>query len=309
MANDWLPSLNALRAFEAVSRHLSYRKAAAELHVTPAAVKQLVQKLEDTLNTSLLKRQGRGIALTSTGLTGISDLNNGFKHLSKAVETMRHTQERRTLTITSEPSFAITWLIKRIDAFKRNNPEIDVLIDSSLRVMDLDRERIDIAIRYGVAPTRDLISHRLFDDEIMAVCSPSLANGPPALETLMDLEKVALIHIELANTEMEQISLATQHMFHWQSWFETIGAGHVKPSRGLRFTDYNLAIQAAIAGQGVVLGSWPLVKDAIEAGLLVSPFRESAKFDIGFDLVTTKDAASNPEVSAFVEWIFSEIKN
>ena len=302
--NDWLPSLNALRAFEAVSRHLSYLKAAEELHVTPAAVKQLVQKLEDALNTTLVKRQGRGIALTSTGLMGMSDLNNGFRHLSKAVETMRDTQDRRTLTITAEPSFAIAWLIKRIDAFKRKNPEIDVLIDSSMRVMDLDRENVDIAIRYGVKPTKDHICHRLFDDEILAVCSPNLAKGPPALETLTDLEKVALIHME-----MEGITPATQHMYDWQSWFDTIGGSHTKSNRGLRFYDYNLATQAAIAGQGVLLGSWPVVKDAIEAGLLVSPFKERAKFDIGYDLVTTKDAAINPEVDAFVEWILSEIKS
>ena len=159
-------------------------------------------------------------------------------------------------------------------------------------------------LRFGVKPTKDHICHRLFDDEILAVCSPNLAKGPPALETLTDLEKVALIHME-----MEGITPATQHMYDWQSWFDTIGGSHTKSNRGLRFYDYNLATQAAIAGQGVLLGSWPVVKDAIEAGLLVSPFKERAKFDIGYDLVTTKDAAIYPEVDAFVEWILSEIKS
>lgn len=301
---NWLPSLNALRAFEAVSRHLSYQTAAAELHVTPAAVKQLVKKLEDALGAPLVERKGRGIALTRTGSVGVSDLNNGFRHLTRAVETMRHTQERRTLTISAEPSFAMAWLIKRIDAFKQSNPEIDVLIDSSIRVIDLEREHVDVAIRYGVEPTKDIISHRLFDDEIFAVCSPALAKGPPVIETLTDLEHVPLVHIE-----MDWVSPVTQHMFHWKSWFETIGAGHITPSRGLHFTDYNLATQAAIAGQGVILGSWPVVKDAMEAGLLVAPLLETAKFDIGYDLVTTKDAATKPEVVAFTDWILGEIHN
>ena len=111
--NDWLPSLNALRAFEAVSRHLSYRAAAAELHVTPAAVKQLVQKLEETLNTQLVRRQGRGIALTPAGLEGTHDLGPGFRRLNDAVARMRETQTRQSLTITVEPSFAITWRVFR----------------------------------------------------------------------------------------------------------------------------------------------------------------------------------------------------
>ncbi len=304
---SWLPSLNALRAFEAVSRHLSYLKAAEELHVTPAAIKQLVKKLEDALNTSLVKREGRGIALTETGLMALSDLNNGFRLLSNAVETMRDPQGRHTLTITAEPSFAIAWLIKRINSFKRRNPEIDVLIDSSMRIMDLDREKVDIAIRYGVAPAKDQVHHRLFDDEILAVCSPALASGPPAIETLNDLENVSFIHMDIGY--MEQTSPATQRMFDWQGWLETIGVGHIKPSGGLRFNDYNLAIQAAIAGQGMVLGSWPIVKDAIEAGLLVSPFKERATFDVGYDVVTTREAAKNPEISAFVDWILNEIKS
>jgi LysR family transcriptional regulator, glycine cleavage system transcriptional activator len=301
---NWLPSLNALRAFEAVSRHLSYRDAAEELHVTPAAVKQLVLKLEDALGAPLLKRQGRGIALTDVGLTGLSDLNSGFKHLHRAVGAMRDIRERHTLTITVEPSFAIAWLIKRIVAFEHANPDVDVLIDSSMRVVDLDRENVDVAIRYGVTPTGGLNIHRLFDDEIIAVCSPSLAKGPPSIETLADLENASLIHLG-----MDPGSPVTTNLFDWQSWFETIGAGHLKPIRMLSFNDYNLAIQAAIAGHGMVLGSWPVVKDAIEAGLLVSPLKESAKFDIGYDLVTTKAAAAKSEVAAFTKWILTEIEN
>ncbi|MEM8649098.1 MAG: LysR substrate-binding domain-containing protein [Pseudomonadota bacterium] len=305
--SEWLPSLNALRAFEAVSRHLSYQLAAKELHVTPAAVMQLVQKLEASLDTQLVKRQGRGIALTDAGLEGANDLSLGFKRLHEGVSKIRKTQDRSSLTITAEPSFAITWLVKRIDAFKRIHSDIDVLVDSSSRIIDLHREPTDIAIRYAVKAHDDLISHRMFDDETLAVCSPSVAEGPPVLENLKQLENVPLIHMNMSGPEWS--SPAYRNLFDWQSWFENVGAADIKPGRGIRFNEYSLAIQAAIAGHGVVLGSLPLVVDAIEAGLLVSPFEERAKANIGYDIVTTRQALKNPNVEAFLEWILAEIEN
>jgi LysR family glycine cleavage system transcriptional activator len=304
---EWLPSLNALRAFEAVSRHLSYRNAAEELHVTPAAVKQLVQKLEQTLGTPLVQRRGRGIALTPAGLAGLSDLHDAFKQITNAVEKMRLMEQRKSLTITVEPSFATAWLVQRLGGFKSGNPDVDVLIDSSMRIVDLEREAADIGIRYGVKQSEDLVVHRLFDDETLAVCSPALAEGPPVLERLSDLEKVTLLHLDLS--DMEWISFSSSHWFDWQTWLAMVGAGEIKPGQGLRFNDYNLAIQAAIAGQGVVLGSWPMVRNAIEANLLVSPFIERARTDIGYDLAVTREAMARPEVARFVEWILQEIES
>ncbi len=303
--SDWLPSLNALRAFEAVSRHLSYRRAAEELHVTPAAVKQLVQKLEEALGTPLVQRRGRGIALTSAGLAGHPDLHNAFKQIIGAVEKMRRLEQRRALTLTVEPSFATAWLVQRLDAFRRQNSEVDVLIDSSMRIVDLEREAADIGIRYAAKPGRELVIHRLFDDETLAVCSPSLAKGPPALEQLSDLEKVTLLHMDMS--QMAWIS-SSSHWFDWPTWLATVGAGGIEPGPGLRFNDYNLAVRAAIAGQGVVLGSWPIVRDAIEANLLVSPFAEKTRTDVGYDLVVTKRAMARPEVASFVDWILREVE-
>jgi LysR family glycine cleavage system transcriptional activator len=300
---EWLPSLNALRAFEAVSRHLSYRGAADELHVTPAAVKQLVRKLEEALGTPLVQRRGRGIALTSAGVVGLSDLHNAFQQIAGAVEKMRAVERRQSLTITVEASFAAAWLIPKFNAFKKKYPAVDVLIDSSMRVVDLEREGADIGIRYGVKHGKDHIVHRLFDDETLAVCSPGLAKGPPALKAVKDLEKVALLHLDLSQMEWMPVS---RHWFDWQTWLATVGAGEVKFGSGLWFNDYNLAVQAAIAGQGVVLGSWLIVKDALAANLLVSPFAERARTDVGYDLVTTKAAMARPEVARFVEWILEE---
>lgn len=296
---DWLPSLNALRAFEAVSRHLSYRDAAAELGVTPAAVKQQVRGLEDALGARLVRRQGRGIALTQAGTSAVGDLREAFRGVRRAVAKLRRLDQRQRLTLMVEPSFAAAWLVRRLEAFKRRHPEIDVLVDSSMRVVDLEREEADVAIRYAVPPGEEQVVHRLFDDETLAVCSPVLAEGPPALRSLADLEAVTLIHLEWLS--------ASSHWFDWQVWLTAAGAGEIKPRRELRFNDYTLAVQAAIAGQGVVLGSWPIVRDALDGNLLVSPFRERVRPEVGYDLVATRTALARPEVAAFVAWILEEV--
>jgi LysR family transcriptional regulator, glycine cleavage system transcriptional activator len=298
---NWLPSLNALKAFEAVSRHLNYQNAAAELHVTPAAVKQLVQKLEEALDVSLVERQGRHIGLTEAGSAGLAELQSAFNQLNASVGKMRQTQLRKSLTISAEPSFALAWLVKRIDLFKHKNPDVDVLIDTSLRIVDLEREPVDLAIRYAAPKDKNLTFYRLFDDETLAVCSPSLA---ASLTDLKDLETAPLIHFDEAGYEW--MGVAYRDLFNWQSWLEIVGAGHVRPNKGLRFNDYNIAIQAAIAGQGVVLGSWPVVRDAIEAGVMVAPFEESARTEFGYDLAVPKSMGTNLDVEAFIDWIRAE---
>jgi LysR family glycine cleavage system transcriptional activator len=292
---DWLPSLNALRAFDAVSRHLSYRKAAEELSVTPAAVKQLVQGLERSLDRALVKRQGRGLALTETGMAGLADLHLAFEQLHRAVTKMRRVERRQSLTISVEPSFAGSWLMKRLQGFKALYPDIDVLIDASLRLVDLAREEADIGIRYGAKPPSGHIAHRLFDEEIVPVCAPGLAAGPPPMKTLADLRQATLIEFEMTPWPSSWLK--------WDAWLSTFGAEDFDSDRRIRFNDYTVALQAAIAGQGFVLGSRPIVQDALDAGLLVAPFAESVRIQEGYEVVATEEALARPEVAAFVAWI------
>ena len=293
--SEWLPSLNALRAFDAVSRHLSYRKAAEELSVTPAAVKQLVQGLERSLDRTLVQRQGRGLALTEIGMAGLADLHQAFDQLHRAVTKMRRVERRQSLTISVEPSFAGSWLMKRLQGFKAGHPEIDVLIDASLRVVDLARGEADIGIRYGAKTVAGQIAHRLFDEEIVPVCSPGLAAGPPPMKTLGDLRQATLIEFEMTPWPTSWLK--------WDSWLRTLGVKEIDTSRQIRFNDYTVALQAAIAGQGIVLGSRPIVQDALDAGLLVAPFAESVKIHEGYEVAATAEALARPEVAAFVAWI------
>ena len=147
---QWLPSLNSLRAFEVVSRHLNYHSAAAELNVTPAAVKQLVSKLEESVGTKLLERKGQGLALTAKGKASCSDLSTAMARLSSSVETMRREDGQQQLIVTVETSFATAWLVPKLDRFRSKFPQISVLIDSNQQIVELEKGHADVAIRYGV---------------------------------------------------------------------------------------------------------------------------------------------------------------
>jgi LysR family glycine cleavage system transcriptional activator len=298
--SEWLPSLNALRAFEAVARHLSYQLAAEELRVTPAAVKQLVSKLEASVGSPLLKRRGRGLALTSRGAAGQEDLRAAMRSMTSSVDKMRGLGDEKRLIVTVEASFATAWLVPKLEEFRARNPLVNVLIDSSQQIVDLERGDADIAIRYGVESDKSLHVIRLFDDQIFAACSPALAIGPPALTRLEDLNHVPLIH-----WDMSQLAWAheTRKRYQWESWLEHVGAGGIATDGGLHFSDYGLAVQAAIAGQGMVLASWPILREPVDANLLVCAFPEKVTTGIGYDLVTTGRARGRPEVGAFIDWL------
>lgn len=303
--SDWLPSLNALRAFEALTRHLSYRSAAEELNVTPAAVKQLVMKLEVAMGAPLVERRGRGLALTAHGQAGRDDLGAAMSHLATAVRKMRGQRRERRLIVTVEASFASTWLAQRLAGFHAIHPEISVLVDSSPKIVDLASSEADIAIRYGVMPDPNLVVRRIFDDRVFPACSPALADGPPKLRRLKDLGAVTLIHFD---TRDQPWATVTQRWFSWKNWLAEVGAAPLRVESGLHFNDYGQAIQAAIAGQGVVLASEPILRDQIAAGLLVQPFAEEIAPGIGYNIVTTSQSAARSEVSAFIAWILAEIR-
>ena len=294
----WLPSLKALRALEAVARHLSFRDAAGELNVTPAAVQQLVRGLETSLDVSLVTRQGRAIDLTPAAKSGMADLHRGVGFFADAVAKMRSFNPSQQLKVSVEPSFASAWLVGRLGRFQARHPKIEILIDASFRLSDLHRAQADIAIRYGAGPGADLESRRLFEDETIAVCSPALLDGGATALTVQDLHRFALIHFEWPHQPRFEPD--------WAAWLNAVGAKEVQAAGNLRFTDYALALQAAIAGQGLALVSRPLVQEALGAGLLIAPFQKSVKNGCGYDVVTTPRASSRSEVAAFIEWIFAE---
>lgn len=295
---DRLPSLNALRAFEAVARHRSIKKAAAELHVTPAAVSQQVKGLEADVGAALLRRLVGGLALTEAGESGLADLREGFGYLTRAVRKMRAKRGRQLLTVSVDPSFAATWLVARLDRFKQAHPEIDLLLEASSASADLARDGIDAAIRYGSGDFPGLHAVRLFGEAVFPVCSPTLLEEPHPLREPADLRWHTLLHLEWTPAKGEWPD--------WRAWLRAVGVEGIDVERGPRFTEHSMALQAAMEGQGVALGSTALVADALAAGRLVWPFDFCVPTAFAYYLVCLEQRAEEPPIAAFRDWLVAE---
>ncbi|MBS9718793.1 LysR substrate-binding domain-containing protein [Pseudohalocynthiibacter aestuariivivens] len=299
----WLPSLNALRAFEATARLGSYKKAADELAVTPAAVKQLVGKLEDVFGEPLMSFEGRKMELTRIGAQAHDDLSSAFRQIVFAVQRIRNACENDRLIVSVEPSIASAWLVPRLQNFREQHPEIEILVDSSLTIVDLTDGVVSVAVRFGVQDHGDFIAHRLFDEHLSALCSPSLAAGPPQITEFADLQDAALLRWDLSACPWATTTIKWNF---WHTWLEAVGARDVQPGKGINYTDYNQAVQAAIAGQGFILGSKPVLESYVTNGLLIDPFGVSAHPGIGYDVVTTRQSLDRPKVRKFIDWMLQE---
>jgi LysR family glycine cleavage system transcriptional activator len=191
------------------------------------------------------------------------------------------------------------WLVPRIDDFRRRYPEVDVLVDSSLHLVDIERGAADLAIRFWNGADDSLVMNRLFHEEPCAFCSPALVEGAGGINGLEDLERTTLLHWDLSAMPWAH---ATRMWMVWTPWLSRVGAEHIKTDEGLRFSDCNMAVQAVIAGQGVILGSGPVLRDLV-SGLLVSPFCEKVVTDIGYDLLASQRSLEREKVYNFRDWI------
>jgi len=293
-----LPPLNALRAFEAAGRHLSLTRAAAELHVTPAAVSHQVKGLEEHLGVKLFQRASRGLTLSEEGRVLLPSLSEGFDHLDRAVAQLRELEVRRPLTVSVAPSFGAKWLVPRLERLREAHPELEVRIDANAMIVDLEREGIDVAVRYGPGRYPGLHVVRLMDDEVLPVCSPALIDRGPPLETPADLAHHVLIHHEMPPGDRSYPD--------WRMWLLAAGAPDVDHRRGTRFTLASMAVQAAIEGQGVALVGGALVETDVRAGRLVQPFRMGVPLEFGYWLVCPERSAGLPRVKNFMQWMLAE---
>ena len=299
--NKRLPPLNALRAFEVAARHLSFSKAAEELHVTPAAISQQIKILENDLGVMLFRRINRGLLLTDNGQLLLPDLNAGFDKLHHAVETVRQNQRYRPLTVTLTPSFASQWLIPRLERFWQKHPTIEVRIDATLRLVDFLHEETDMGIRYtDEKDSKDLVMIPLAEEAIIPVCSPNLLQTKHPLTTLADLHHHTLLHSTPYADE--------RTWSNWRYWFRAIEAEEMLPlaEKGPQFSLFNMAIQAAIAGQGVALVSSLLVADDLAAGRLVQPIPLQAVGTHKHYLVYPQQSVGNRRIEAFQNWLLEE---
>lgn len=295
-----LPPLNSLRAFEAAGRHLSFKKAAEELHVTPAAISQQVRALEDYCGVELFRRLTRSLQLTDAGRAALPLLREGFDRLADATHILQADRNTGVLTVSVAPSFGAKWLVPRLDRFRLAHPEYDVRIDATDRLASFS-DGVDVALRYGRGTYRNLRSECLMSDVAYPVCSPRLlATGPP-LRRPEDLRHHTLLHVQW---KMEEDAAP-----NWRMWLRAAGVEGVDVERGPRFSADSMAVEAAAEGQGVVLASAALVEGDLRSGRLVRPFPPSICQATSFCyyLVYPETRAADPKVTAFRDWLLGEV--
>ncbi len=295
-----LPPLKALRAFESAARHLSFTKAAAELHVTPAAIGHQIRALEDYFGQKLFERSTRKVEMTDIARWVLPVVTQGFDLLAEGGDRLVAPVTNPILNMTVEPDFAVRWLVQRLDNFQQLHPEWEVRLGTTYELVDLTQRDIDMGIRYGDGAYAGLSAHLLGQEQVFPVCSPALMQGPHPIREPNDLRWHALIHDEWS-MPLEQAWPS------WKMWLKAAGADQVDPDPGTRFTSSNLTIEAAIAGQGVALSSTALVSNDIEHGLLVKPFEEklSTPLQLAYYVVYRPELEFEPKVVAFRDWILA----
>ena len=296
-----LPSLDLLKGFEAAARLLSFTKSGEELHLTQSAVSRQIQELEDQLGVRLFERRHRALELTEAGQALHAASAQVLATMRAVTDRLRAARGRRTLAVTTTQSFASLWLIPHLAGFTRTHPDLDVRISAETRVLDLERDGLDLAIRHGPATLAGPHAQRLFGERVFPVCSPKLMRDPKRpLREPADLRH----HVLLQYDDPE----GRHPWMHWKTWLEIERLADLRPAGSLSFSGYDQIIPAAIAGHGVALGRSPLVRKAIAAGELVAPFKRSADPVRAYYVIQSRHAGGRPEVADFVAWLREEAK-
>lgn len=302
--------LNALNSFEVAARHESFSKAAEELNVTPAAVSQQIRTLEELLGVQLFHRLNRGLALTSAGKSGLSTLQDGFRHVNDAVDQIRSEPTRESLDVWMAPSFASKWLMPRMRRFVELHPTIDLRISSSAELVDnkattpaltediLRTNDIDIAIRFGRGQYPGCQVDHLMNVTALPLCSPQLLQDRHNPLTIPEhLNHHTLLHDE---TQYEGRP-------SWSSWLKAVGIDTVDGSSGVRFNRGSLALDAAVDAQGVVLSLYQLASNDLKKGSLVIPFEHAVELAQAYYVVSLKQATNTEHIRAFKLWLKEEV--
>jgi LysR family glycine cleavage system transcriptional activator len=302
--------LNALRAFEAAARHLSFKKAAKELHVTAGAVSHQIKVLEDHLGVALFRRLTRALELTPEAQSMLPKVREGLDNLLEAVERVRARDNTTALIVIAPPNFAARWLIPRLSRFTTAHPNLELHVASRPTMID-GRESSAVPepvadaqdspmvmVRFGNGRYPGQHVDEVFSARYVPVCSPRLLLGDHPLRKPEDLRYHTLLHDDTVVEEGARPS--------WGDWLESVGVTDIDATRGPHFSDASLSFEAAIEGMGVTLAMKPLVRSEIEAGRLVVPFDISAPASYAYYLVTPEVNGAHRPVQQFREWLLEE---
>lgn len=309
-----LPPLNALRAFEAAARHLSFKNAALELSVTPTAISHQIKLLEDFLGYALFRRLTRALELTVQGQAMLPKVREGLACFAAAVESAQARASSGKLVVVLPPSIATRWMVPRLKGFAQAKPQLNLQIIRSLKAIDSDQapastplapvdpreEDSTVVIRFGTGVYPGCQVDHLFGSEYIAVCSPKLLAAGPPLRTPEDMRHHVRLHTD---------AIASDHASPgWADWFKLAGVKDVDSSAGPHFSDSGLVYVAALDGLGVALASKPLVATALAQGRLVAPFELAVAQNYAYYLVVPEAISQRPAVQAFRAWLLKEAR-
>ncbi len=290
-----LPPLNALRAFEAAARHLSFTKAAHELSVTPAAVSQQVRALEGNLGVTLFRRRNRSLLLTDAAQACLPFIREGFDRFAEGIDRLRSASTGGVLAVSVAPSFASKWLVPRLERFNEAHTDIEVWVSSSMELVDFNRDDVDLAIRYGTGRYTGVKVERLLSEYVFPVCSPALLKGEHPLRSPDDLCHYSLLHDDSPDDD--------DSCPDWSMWLKAAGVSCVDTQRGPRFNQSSLVLEAAESGRGVALAKSALASGDIAEGRLVKPFETSVPIDFAYYMICPESKLALPKVAAFRNWL------
>lgn len=286
-----LPPLNALRAFEAAARHLSFTRAADELHVTQGAVSRQVIHLEEWLGHALFHRLHRGLALTDIGRKLLPVLTESFDKIGRSVERLR--AARDDLKVKMLPTFAIRWFMPRSELFSIEHPSIQLRLTSSWFDVDFTREEFDCGIVLGHGPWPGNVATKIMSEILVPVCSPKLLNDPDLpLKTPEDLRQHTLLHCSKIDD--------------WKLWFDRAGIENIELDRGLHFDTLDMALTAAAGGHGVAIGDPAMIVDDLKTNRLVIPFDLKVPGQGAYHLIVPRHLSDLPKIKLFRNWLLRE---
>ena len=294
-----IPSLASLRAFEAVARRLSFRRAADELFVTHAAISHQIKSLETELGVKLFKRNSRSVTLTDEGNRYYPIIRDSLEAIARGTESLKGEKSYEELVVQSYSSFINAWLLSRLTQFQSQNPTIHVRIKTSFEDADFEQQQFDVGIFNGPAADEHLYTLELFNIDMFPVCSPTLASADSPLERPADLAHHLLLQIPSIKNEPDD----------WALWLSAAGVEIDKVRFGPVYDNYPLALQAVLEGQGLVMARRPFAAADIANGQLIRPFDLSVDEPASWIQVTKRKPEPGSSVFLFTEWLQQEISS
>jgi DNA-binding transcriptional LysR family regulator len=289
-----LPPLDQLEAFEAAARHLSFTRAADELALTQSAVSRQIAALEDFFGVALFQRLHRALRLSAEGLLLQRAVLDVLQQLHEVSTALRGPARTKTVVVTTTPGFAGLWLIPRLAGFTATRPDVDVRISAGNALVNLNRDGVDVAIRYHTLEGAGAGAERLFGEVVLPVCSPRLLrDATRPLKTPEDLRNHCLLHMDGPGAQL----------LEWTPWLRAMKIETLKSASQLHFSMYDQLIQAAVSAQGVALGRLPLINDMLAQRKLVAPFKTSVVSPRGYYLFQSDASRHKAHVREFLRWL------